>query len=176
MATKTVAGQKFNNLTAIEPAGHEDYGRRKLLWKFQCDCGKEIITRVESVRAGGTKSCGCRKVKATRETGKANRKHGQSDTRIYRIWNAMQTRCSNPKNCNFEYYGGRQISVCKEWLVLDIFREWALANGYAENLTIDRYPDKDGNYEPTNCRWITIEDQQRNRRPRRWWKRPPATP
>jgi hypothetical protein len=86
----------------------------------------------------------------------------------------MLHRCSNPKNEKFEYYGGRGISVCREWHSIHDFRDWALANGYAKNLTIDRYPDKDGNYEPRNCRWVTIEEQQTNRRPRRWLKRPPV--
>jgi hypothetical protein len=77
----------------------------------------------------------------------------------------MLARCENPKQTRFEYYGARGIAVCLEWHSLERFREWALANGYADNLTIDRI-DNDGDYEPANCRWVTIQAQQSNRRPR----------
>lgn len=170
-------GQNFNRLTAIAPAGRSPGPRPKPLWRFQCDCGNETIARSESVKSGGTKSCGCRKSESSRATGRANYKHGLDGTRIYWIWGAMMNRCENPKHFRFEYYGGRGVSVCQEWHSVHCFREWALANGYADDLTIDRYPDKDGNYEPSNCRWATWSEQARNRRPRRWRKRPlPATP
>lgn len=163
------AGQRFNRLTAIEFAGYcKDGNRQSTLWKFRCDCGNETITRATLVRNGKTKSCGCLRAEATKRMGLANSRNRQSDTRIYRIWGAMKARCYKPTNCNFKYYGGRGISVCAEWEhSLESFRTWAMANGYADNLTIDRYPDLSGNYEPSNCRWITIEDQQRNRRPPR---------
>lgn len=166
-------GQKFFKLTAIDEAGREDWGRRKLLWKFRCDCGNDIITRKESVASGNTKSCGCLKIEACAKTGHANFEHGLADMRIYRIWRAMIGRCENPKHSRFEYYGERGISVCEEWHDVHLFRGWALANGYSDDLTIDRHPDKDGNYEPTNCRWATWSEQQFNRRKERWRKRPP---
>lgn len=166
-------GQQFNRLTAVGYAGHEDGPGRKLLWNFRCICGTEVVVRCESVRGGYTKSCGCQKREAIAATGRANATHGLESTRIYRIWGAMIRRCENPKNHRFEYYGGRGISVCQEWHDVHRFREWALANGYADNLTIDRYPNKDGNYEPSNCRWVTIQVQQTNRRPKRWYRRPP---
>jgi len=68
-------------------------------------------------------------------------------------------------------YGGRGISVCDEWQDFSAFRDWALASGYDPNLTIER-KDNDGNYEPSNCCWIPLKDQAKNRRRRRWWKRP----
>jgi hypothetical protein len=84
----------------------------------------------------------------------------------------MHRRCEQPTHSRFEYYGARGIKVCPEWASLETFREWALANGYADNLTIDRFPDRDGNYEPNNCRWVTIQEQQKNRRSK--WERFPT--
>jgi hypothetical protein len=169
----TKAGDKFNRLTAIEPAGHEEWGARRALWRFRCDCGTEHTARVEGVRSGRTKSCGCLKIETTAAMGRANITHGLEGTRIYRIWGAMLGRCENPKHYRFEYYGGRGISVCDEWHDIHRFREWALTNGYADDLTIDRFPDKDGNYEPTNCRWATWSEQALNRRKKRWYRKPP---
>lgn len=171
----TKAGDRFHRLTALEPAGFQTSGKyKKALWRFRCDCGNEIVTRVETVRAGATKSCGCLKREATAAMGRANVKHGLEGTRLYRIWGQMIRRCENPKNSRFEYYGARGIKVCEEWHDIHRFVAWAMSNGYADHLTIDR-SDNDGDYEPGNCHWITIEDQQENRRPRRWHKRPPAT-
>ena len=82
---------------------------------------------------------------------------------LYSVWNSMINRCSNIHNKDYRHYGGRGITVCKEWLSYDNFYEWAMANGYADTLTIDR-KDVDGNYEPSNCRWITQAEQVRNKR------------
>ena len=90
--------------------------------------------------------------------------HGGSTTRLYRIWQAMHDRTGNPRASRFAYYGGRGISVCPEWSEFAPFQQWAMANGYADNLSIDRYPDNSGNYEPSNCRWATPSQQVRNRR------------
>lgn len=166
--------QRFGRLTAIEHAGHEDFGARKIVWRFRCDCGNEVVARAESIRSGNTKSCGCLRRDVTAESGRANKKHGLGSTRIYRIWGAMVRRCENPNHPRAEYYGDRGVKVCAEWHDVHRFQAWALANGYADNLTIDRFPDKDGDYEPQNCRWVTIQVQQTNRRPRRWWRRPEA--
>lgn len=95
-----------------------------------------------------------------------NYKHGMCGTRIYRTYNHMKDRCVSSTNKDYRFYGGRGITVCDEWLGENgfiNFCSWALSNGYADNLTLDR-KDSDGNYEPSNCRWITIQEQQRNRR------------
>ena len=165
-------GQRFGRLIAIEHAGHEDFGARKIVWRFRCDCGNEVVVRAESIKSGNAKSCGCLKREATARTGRANRQHELGGTRIWRIWSAMLGRCENPNHSRAEYYGGRGIKVCPEWHDLDCFHAWAMANGYADYLTIDRYPDKDGDYEPTNCRWATWSEQAFNRRPERWRRRP----
>jgi hypothetical protein len=88
----------------------------------------------------------------------------KQNSRLYTIWQAMKSRCYNEKNKCFYCYGGRGISICDEWKSSFVsFANWALANGYEDTLSIDRI-DVDGNYSPTNCRWITMKDQQRNKR------------
>ena len=87
--------------------------------------------------------------------------HGQKGTRLYTIWQTMKERCHNPKHDSYMYYGAKGISVCDEWMGNFVpFYQWAMSNGYADDLTIDRI-DNDGNYEPGNCRWVTMECQNR---------------
>ena len=92
-----------------------------------------------------------------------NYKHGGRHTRLYNIWRSMRQRCNNPKASNYGRYGGRGITVCQEWNSFIAFSDWAYMNGYCENLTLDRI-DNMGNYEPTNCQWVSYVVQNRNRR------------
>lgn len=87
--------------------------------------------------------------------------HGECRTRLYHIWNSMKQRCTNPNAVSYKYYGAKGVSVCHEWESFSGFRDWALSNGYKENLTIDRIKNT-GNYEPSNCRWSTNKAQQNN--------------
>lgn len=88
----------------------------------------------------------------------------RTQERLYRIFYAMKTRCYNPHHKSYPIYGGRGITVCDEWRNnYDAFKEWALENGYNDDLTIDRI-DANGNYEPMNCRWLTMQDQILNKR------------
>ena len=89
-------------------------------------------------------------------------KHGKCHTRLYQIWNAMKQRCSNPKAISYKYYGAKGVTVCQEWQDgFQAFHDWATANGYSDNLTLDRV-DANGDYCPDNCRWTTNKEQQNN--------------
>jgi hypothetical protein len=90
-------------------------------------------------------------------------KHGQSRTRLYRVWWDMLRRCKDPKEAGYKNYGGRGITVCEEWHEFKSFYEWANMNGYSPNLSIDRI-NNNGNYEPSNCKWSTRHEQCRNKR------------
>lgn len=149
-----LTGRKFGRLTVIKRAG---YYKKEIMWRCKCDCGKEVDVIGGSLKRGNTKSCGCLHNEVVN-------KYGFVDERLYRIWADMKTRCNNPNFKHFKHYGGRGIRICKSWENSFLaFSEWALEHGYLDNLTIDRI-DVNGDYEPSNCRFITIQEQQWNKR------------
>lgn len=153
-----IAGQTFGNLKVIRRVGSK-WGHS--LWECQCKCGAICTRTANQLTQNANVSCGCMTSVAQRNS---RYYHGQTGTRLYRIWKAMKTRCTNPNISYFKYYGGKGVSVCEEWTnSFDSFQDWALSHGYADNLTIDRI-DGDGNYEPSNCRWVTMTVQNRNKK------------
>lgn len=152
-------GQQFGMLTVVGKAEPSPDGQ--VIWRCRCECGRETLVRGGNLRNGHTKSCGCYRERLRPGLHKT---HGESKTRLYKIYHGMKKRCYNPNAQFYERYGGRGITICDEWLnSFEVFREWALANGYRDDLSIDRI-DNDGNYEPRNCRWEASKRQRRNRR------------
>lgn len=159
---ENLVGKKFGRIAVVEKVGKR---KNKIIWMCKCDCGGIIPVSGDSLKSGNTKSCGCYKSYATANR---NRTHNKSATRIYGIWHAMKQRCYYEKNVCYKDYGGRGISVCKEWLNdFQAFYDWAMTNGYADDLTLDRI-DVNGNYEPNNCKWSTQEEQATNKRNSRY--------
>lgn len=152
-----LTGKRFGRLTVLSFV--EDH-RQGTYWLCRCDCGNEKVIKGQSLREGWTKSCGCfdRETKGSRAS-----THGLSKTRLYRIWVNMHRRCEYEKNGGYSYCGAKGITVCEEWKSFEPFRDWALANGYTDNLTIDRIDNSIG-YMPSNCRWVTMKAQENNRR------------
>lgn len=149
-------GQVFGRLTVLGPVEPDKAGHKRS--RCRCTCGKVTIVSNSRLLSGHTRSCGCL-VFANRN----NLIHGESYTRLHSIWAGMKQRCLNPKSPSFTRYGGRGISVCEEWLDYQTFAAWAKANGYRDDLTLERM-DVNGGYTPENCKFITLAEQSRNRR------------
>ncbi len=153
-----MTGQRFGRWTVLEKAGNTPRGGA--MWQAVCDCGAARAVLGQDLRKGKSVSCGCHKAEVT---GRRRRTHGQSGTRLHRIWKNMRKRCLNPKTPGYENYGGRGISICPEWSAFSAFSEWAAGSGYRDDLSIERM-NVNGNYEPDNCMWAGAAVQSANRR------------
>lgn len=157
MRLKINPGDRYGHLIIIDEIEStiKSNGQTQRQFRCLCYCGKETIGKLDYLRNGNKTSCGCIRGK--------DGKHHQTGTRLYRIWSNMKQRCTLITHEKYHHYGGRGIEVCKEWQNFETFYEWAMSNGYSDELTIDRI-NNDGNYEPTNCRWVTQKAQANNKR------------
>ena len=155
-----MVGRKFGMLTVIADYGTDHRG--EMMWICKCECGNITHPITGSVlRKGKSTSCGCYAKRLARER---TATHKKSQTRLYGIWQGMKARCIRKTSPAYKWYGGRGIKICDEWKNdFQTFHDWAMANGYADNLSIDRI-DVNGDYEPLNCRWSTQKEQSMNTR------------
>lgn len=151
-------GQRFGRLEVIGVPFYSGKGSSQHV-VCQCDCGG--MTSVQVAMLMTYKSCGCWRREAARlytaKRCKGVDHHGMSSTKLYGTWERIHTRCTNKKVPQYRFYGARGITVSPEWKQFEAFKTWALANGYQEGLSIDRI-DNDGNYEPSNCQWLTVSE------------------
>jgi hypothetical protein len=146
-----LTGRQFGKWFVIEKG---PFDKKKLFWKCKCDCGTEKYVDGDTLRRGTSVGC----IKCSPRT----IKHGMSNSKIYWVWHGMIQRCEYEKSKFYKNYGGRGIKVCEAWHDFINFYEWAIPAGYKEGVEIERI-DANGNYEPSNCQWITHKQQQSNR-------------
>lgn len=153
-----IVGMKIGEWTVLKRVEDRVLKNGKKYPTYQCLCSCGNIKNIDyyNLKNHKTKSCGC-----------LFERNSHYKEPLYQRWLYMKSRCNCINNTAYSNYGGRGISVIKEWDEdYFTFRSWALKNGYSDELTLDRI-DVNGNYEPQNCRWISIKDQQNNTRANR---------
>jgi hypothetical protein len=169
---KNLTGQHFGRLEVIAYAGNNKRG--KGMWVCICageDCGRRQVTIPgDNLRSGDTGSCGCLKRERAVENARVlNTRHGLSGHPLYHVWTSMITRCVNPRHKYYANYGGRGIAVCPAWLGSEAGLAQFIADmgpSHEPGLQLDRI-DNDGPYSPSNCRWVTKSENNRNTRANR---------
>ncbi len=155
-----LTGIMIGYLTLIEPGPRmprKPSGTRAT-WRCRCRCGNYITTSENQLRDGRTRSCGCLSRELTRARSTT---HNMSRDAEYFIWKGMIRRCEDPKQRSYSSYGGAGISVCKRWHSFENFFN-DMGNKPSPTHSLDRFPDRTGNYEPGNVRWATPKEQNRN--------------
>lgn len=163
MKLQDLTGQTFGRLLVVQRIEDHYYpnGRHDVQYICRCVCGNEINALGIHLRSGHTKSCGCFRKDTT---GRMKKTHGMTNTRLHNIWKNMKSRCTCSSNDDYHLYGGRGITVCKEWEGdFHTFANWAIYNGYSDGLSLDRQ-DVNKGYCPENCRWVTQKAQCNNTR------------
>lgn len=161
---KDLTGLDFGYLHVISRAPNDKDG--STYWNCRCVCGTEKVISGHSLRRGITKSCGCMTRKLCSNShirhGGASAYATKEDSKLYKVWSSMKSRCNNETSQAYQHYGGRNIHVCEEWdNSFEAFRTWAFNNGYRVGLSIDRI-DVNGDYCPDNCRWTDYVTQANN--------------
>lgn len=151
MGREGLVGRKFGYLTVLNRV---DRDSKNSYWRCRCDCGAEVIRSRPNLRRHPKASCGC-------QLAEHGHCAGYKNSPTYTSWQGMIQRCFNKKHIVYEYYGGKGITVCGRWMKFNNFL--ADMGERPEGRTLDRYPDNAGNYEPSNCRWATRSEQNRNR-------------
>lgn len=162
---KDFTGRTFGRLKVLSlaPFREKPNGQRKTYWRCRCLCGVETEVWGGPLSSGKTRSCGCLK----RETANSSTTHGQSYTSLYRTWSTMISRCHKPTATNYDRYGAKGVHVFPQWRSsFEAFSKSVGAPPSSEH-TLDRFPERSGNYEPGNVRWATPMQQARNRRDNR---------
>ena len=151
-------GKRFGRLIVICEYDKDKDGKIRYLCK--CDCGNKTTVRGYSLRRGDTTSCGCyaKESAITRNT-----KYSKKEKILYDVWRSMKQRCNNSNSKDYHNYGCRGISVCDEWNDYLVFYNWGIKHGYEKNKQLDRI-NNNGNYEPSNCRWVTPLENLNNTR------------
>ena len=163
---KDLTGMTFGRLKVLKrlPDRILKSNKKVTLWLCLCDCGNTKEVQGSNLKSGKTKSCGClQKEKVVQFNLKHSNAKRNGSTRLYRIWCGIKTRCTNKNHKDYKCYGGRGITLCQEWLEFLPFKQWSEENGYNNKLSIDRI-NNNGNYEPSNCRWIPHKEQMYNTR------------
>ena len=172
---KDLTGEKFGRLKVISLSHQDEKGNT--VWLCQCDCGNTELKLVKGtyLQRGDTKSCGCLRTEHLLRIGATTYDYNKNKNvpldspyrkKLHVVWKGMQHRCYSETNKHYKWYGAKGIIISDEWLNREIgfmnFYNWSIENGYDENLTIDRN-DSNGNYEPDNCTWATIKEQENNK-------------